>query len=208
MRKVEREPVRTRRAEPLQPAVSFFHGGDVPRRYPPQRLARDLGFLEPASTVLIHRRMRGTVGEGLQRFHALPNRHVHQQVRVVGNPDRRGVAGAVLQSPHEAPALIGHFVDRGNLGVELRHQFAARRPERFRDVNLRQMPIVHSLPFLSSGCGEASPRPRCDSSPRIPGTRPWTVGPHARGRTPATVSGSADTRAAGPPAAAQSRRPR
>jgi hypothetical protein len=101
------------------------------------------GLLKPFGAVAVHAYVRRAVHESLQRIDIFPDRHVHQNVRVVVSLDRRSVPRGILQPPDEAPARIGHRVDGWNLRVEVRHQFAICRCERPGHVDLRQMPIVH-----------------------------------------------------------------
>jgi len=82
----------------VQPAFSLSQSRDAPRLNLPQTVVRKIHFLEPVAALFEYTQVSRRVSEIAQRLRAFPNRHVHNEERIVRVNNVCGVARASLRA--------------------------------------------------------------------------------------------------------------
>ena len=106
----------------FQPLAAFRDGWNVSDGNPPQTIMRFVHFLEPLCAIAKRRDVLRGVNKVLQRFEALPDRHIDDDEWVIVVRNIGGISRFRLQSPHESRTAIGKGID----GIKLRDKSAMR----------------------------------------------------------------------------------
>jgi len=131
----------------LQAVFGFLDGRDVPGGHPPQHGDRLVELHEPLAALphdLDVRGLEDEVGELLEGF---PDGHVDEDGVVAKGTERRGVAGVVLEAPHEARCGVGDRVDRLERLTEPSDRLGFEWSDQRADVQLSKLPgpLAHEL---------------------------------------------------------------
>src|SRR3546814_7220602 len=120
-----RRPPRSTRTDTLFPYTTLF---------------RSTGrLLEPLPALRHHLQVVGAIDIGEQRIEIFPDRHVDDEVGVVGHLEIGGVAAVTLQAPDEAGTPVGEGVDVVETRDEAGQTWIVERRQRALDVDLHQM---------------------------------------------------------------------